>query len=425
MDAIVIGAGIIGVTAALELQKRGLQVMLMDEQTGARGCSSTNAGVIYQGAFPFSTYYRIPDLPAAFFRASAPVALDWRSAPKLLSWGLQYATATRSDMVWHGTELLHELCRDSLRAFDLLLGRDLPEINVSGYLAVHLSGHEVDRANRLNSIRKSLGAAARVVSGAELVELEPAMCSMAIGQRAVGASFLEGSAHVTDPVSFLGRLVEVFVQRGGLFRADKVLALENKREGEVVVRCDQQAYPARAVVLATGAGSNKLLANCNHRIPLLAEKGYELELDVEPGFISRPVAFPAFGLILTPSQGGARISGLSHFGLPGFRGRPGLLSTALERLRELIPSIRPRPGSEVRSADRPATPDSLPVVERVPGYSSVFVSSGHGHLGFTLSAISSKILADLVTDGSSSYADEFSSRRFRDSARSRAMLSAT
>ncbi|WMY11008.1 NAD(P)/FAD-dependent oxidoreductase [Paraburkholderia phenoliruptrix] len=422
MDAIVVGAGVIGVTAALALQERGLKVMLLDGQTVAQGCSSVNAGVIYQGAFPFSTYYRIPDLPAAFFSATAPAALDWRSAPSLLSWGVQYAKATRSDMVWHGTDLLHELCRNSLHAFGQLLGPDLPELNASGYLAVHLSDHELDRAKRLNSIRKSLGAAARMVSNADLVALEPAMCGLTTRHHAVGASFLEGSVHVADPASFLSGLLEVFAQRSGIVRVDKVLGIESKGARGAIVRCGTENFSPRAVVLATGAGSNKLLADCNHRVPLLAEKGYELELDVERGFITRPVALPSFGLLLTPSQLGARISGLSHFGLPGFRARPGLLLSALQRLREIMPVLRPRSGFEVRSGERPATPDSLPIVERVPGHPCVFVSTGHGHLGFTLSAISSSILADMVTDGVSSYASELSSQRFRTSTRSRAAL---
>lgn len=425
MDAIVVGAGVIGVTAALGLQDRGFKVMLLDQQPVARGCSNVNAGVIYQGAFPFSTYYRIPDLPAAFFNATAPAAVDWRSVPGLFSWGVQYAKATRSDMVWHGTDLLHELCRNSLRAFDHLPGRDLLPINASGYLAVHLSDHELDRAKRLNSIRKSLGAAARIVSGAELVALEPAMCSLTIRHHAVGASFMEGSVHVTDPASFLSSLVEVFMQRGGIVRVDKVLGIESNGERGVTVRCSHENLSPRAVVLATGADSNKLLADCNHRIPLLAEKGYELELDVEPDFINRPIALPGFGLFLTPSQLGARISGLSHFGLPGFRARPGLLLSALERLRAVMPVLRPRPGFEVRSGERPATPDSLPIVERVPGHPFVFVSTGHGHLGFTLSAISSSILADLVTERASGYASELSSQRFRTNKRSRAFLQAT
>jgi D-amino-acid dehydrogenase len=424
-DAIVVGAGVVGVTAALALQRHGLKVTLLEQQQSvAQGCSSVSAGVIYPGAFPSSTHYRIPDLPAAFFKASSAAALHWRSAPRLLSWSVQYAKATRSDMVWHGTDLLHDLCRNSLRSFELLLGSELPLINKSGYLAVHLSSFEVQRAIYMNSIRTALGAAARTVSGGELAALEPAICSLATGPRAAGATFLAGAAHVTDSAAFVATLADLFVQRGGLLCVDRVQSLESARSGSATVKCAQRHYVAKTVVLATGAHSNRLLADCGHCIPLIAETGYHLELDVEPGFISRPVSLPSLGVVLTPSETGARISGISHFGAPGFRARPGLLSSALDRVRRFLPALRARPGYEVLSGERPATPDSLPVIERVPGHPSIFVSTGHGHLGLTLSAVSARILADLVTNRSSSYADVLSSQRFGRGTKRQAVLRA-
>ncbi|WP_188131177.1 NAD(P)/FAD-dependent oxidoreductase [Paraburkholderia panacisoli] len=424
MDAIVVGAGVVGVTAALALQQRGMKVMMLDQQSVAQGCSFVSAGVIYPGAFPSGTYYRTPDFPAAFFKASSAAALDWRSVPGFLSWGIKYARATSSNMVWHATDLLHELCRDSLRSFEMLLGVDLPPINRCGYLAVHLSPYEVDRAIRLNTIHTSLGAAARIVSGGELTVLEPAMCRLAIGPKAADATYLEGSAHVTDPAAFVASLADVFVQRGGLLCVDTVQGLDSAGSGKVTVRCAREKYLSGTVVLATGSRSNRLLAHFGHRIPLVAEMGYHLELDVEPGFISRPVSLQSLGVILTPSPRGARISGISHFGAPGFRGRPSLLLSALDRVREVLPMLRARPGFEVRSGERPATPDSLPVIERVSGHPSIFVSTGHGHLGLTLAAVSSRILADLVTDGSSIYSGELSSQRFRRSTKRRAVVQA-
>lgn len=174
---------------------------------------------------------------------------------------------------------------------------------------------------------------------------------------------------------------------------------------------DSQARAARAVVLATGAQANRLLADCNHRVPLVAERGYHLELDAEPGYITRPTAIPGLGVVLTPSRWGARIAGISHFGLPGLRARPGLLLSALNRTRKVFPWLGPRPGFEVWSGERPATPDSLPIIERIPGHPSIFVSCGHGHLGLTLAAVSARILADLVT-GTSPSSMPLSSRRF-------------
>ncbi|WP_439360343.1 NAD(P)/FAD-dependent oxidoreductase [Bradyrhizobium sp. DASA03007] len=408
IDAIVVGAGIIGVTTALALQQHGLKVMLLDgAQSVGQGCSFGNAGVIASSAFPFSAHYRMADLPAMFLKPSSPAALDWASAPRLLPWAIQYAKATRPDIVRRDTGLLHELCRDALKSYEQLLGADLPPINRCGYLIVHHAPSELYVAARLNSIRASLGVDVRIVAGPDLVELEPAVSNVA-----VGATFFDGAVHVQDPAAFVTSLADVFTQRGGRIRCDRVEGLESGGKGKVNVRGARAHYSPAAVVLAAGAHTNQLLAGCGHRIPLAAERGYHLELDIEPEFIFRPIALQNLGVILAPSQLGARIVGISHFGSPGLRARPGLLSSGLQRLRRLFPMLRPRPGFEVWSGERPTTPDSLPIVERVPGHRSIFVSCGHGHLGLTLAAVTARVTANIVTGISSNYSSQLSSRRF-------------
>ncbi|MDA9521325.1 hypothetical protein XI06_13350 [Bradyrhizobium sp. CCBAU 11434] len=406
LDALVVGAGVVGVTAALALQQRGLKVMVVDQQSVAQGCSFGNAGVIAPGAFPHGAYYRVADLPAALLKVNSPAALDWASAPNLLTWGAKYARAARPDIVRHGTNLLHHMCRDALRSYELLLGADLPPINRRGYLAVHLAHSELKAATRLNAIRSSHGLAVRMLSGSDLIEVEPAVARVA-----AGATFLAESAHVTDPQAFVASLADVFMQRGGLLQCDRVEGLENKGNQGMIVRGVRENYVPRTVILATGSRANHLLADCAHHIPLAAERGYHLELNVEPGFITRPTALPSLGVVLTPSQRGARIAGISHFGLPGFRPRPRLLTCALERVRKLLPVLQARPGFEVWSGERAATPDSLPIVEQVPSNPSIFVSTGHGHAGFTLAAVTATVLADLVTNRSSSYSQQLSSNR--------------
>ncbi len=273
--------------------------------------------------------------------------------------------------------------------------------------------HAINWAACYREVRStSLGVAARMVSGGERAALEPAIGSLALGRNAADATFLEGAAHVTDTATFVARLTHVFLHRGGLVGVDRVCSVESTPRGKITLRCARRDYSPQTVLLSTGAHSNRLLASCGHRIPLIAETGYHLELDVDPVFISRPISLPRLGVVLTSSQYGARVAGISHFGAPGFRVRPSLLSSALDRLREFLPMLRARPGFEVRSGERPTTPDFFPVVERVPGHPSVFLSSDHGHLGLTLAAVSSGILADLVTNGSSGYESELSSQRF-------------
>ncbi|WP_439360417.1 NAD(P)/FAD-dependent oxidoreductase [Bradyrhizobium sp. DASA03007] len=407
IDALVVGAGVVGVTAVLTLQQRGLKVVLLDHQPVAQGCSLGNAGVIATGAFPLGAQYRLTDIPAIFLNRSSPAALDWASFPRLLPWAIQFAKATSPSIVRRNTALLHELCQSALQSYELLLGAEMPPINRCGYLAVSLAPSELDGATRFNAIRKSLGSAAQIISGTDLVEIEPAMAGLASG-----ATFFEGAAHITDPAAFVVTLADVFAQRGGRLRCDRVERLETRGDGQIVLRGTRENYLSPLVVLATGAHANRLLADCGHQIPLASERGYHLELDVDPGFISRPTALPRFGVVLTPSPLGARIAGISHFGWPGFQAQPRLLLSALKRVRRLLPILGPRRGFEVWSGERPTTPDSLPIVEQVPGHRSIFVSCGHGHLGLTLAAVTAEVVANMVMGISSNYSSELCSQRF-------------
>ncbi|UVO35702.1 FAD-binding oxidoreductase [Bradyrhizobium arachidis] len=407
IDAIVVGAGVVGVTAALALQQRGLKVIILDQGPPGQGCSFGNAGVISPTGFPLSAYYRAFNLPTQLLKVSSPATVDWASVPRLLSWGIKYAKATRPDEVRRDTALLHELARHALSSYELLLGADLPPINRRGYLLVHLSESEVRRAISSNSIRTSHGAAVRLLSNAELVEMEPVVRGLR-----TGATFVEQAAHVTDPAAFVGSLATVFVQRGGLLQCERVLTVESKTNGDVIVRGARANYFPSMVVLATGAYVNQLLVRCGHKIPLIAERGYHVELDVEPGFIRRPITLPSLGAVLTPSERGARIAGLSHFGSPGFKARTQLLSSALERIRKRIPALKPRFGCQIWSGERPATPDSVPIVEQVPAHCRLFVVTGHGHAGLSLGAVTARILADLVTGKVSGYSSQLSSERF-------------
>ncbi|WP_194473295.1 FAD-dependent oxidoreductase [Bradyrhizobium sp. CCBAU 51753] len=147
--------------------------------------------------------------------------------------------------------LLHDLGRDALRSYELLLGSDLPSIHRRGYLIVHLSPLEIESASRSNAIRASLGATVRMIPEADLMEMEPAIS----GLRAQ-ATFVEKAAHVIDPSAFVIRLAEVFVRRGGILRCERVQSLECQENGEVTVTCARQNYSPGTVVLATGAEVN-------------------------------------------------------------------------------------------------------------------------------------------------------------------------
>jgi D-amino-acid dehydrogenase len=166
-------------------------------------------------------------------------------------------------------------------------------------------------------------------------------------------------------------------------------------------------------IIAAGSRSNDLLRPLGLDIPLVAERGYHIDLAPSAPAVSRPVALPSFGVVLSPTDHGTRLVGLSHFGRPGFAARPSLLSSALKRLQVQLPQLEPDEHGAIWSGERPATPDSLPVVDRVARFHGLFVCTGHGHTGLTLAAATAGLLADLVCGDTHELHSRLAISRFR------------
>jgi D-amino-acid dehydrogenase len=402
-----VGAGIVGVCAALALQQRGFHVKIIDPLGPGQACSFGNAGVITPSAFPLAASAPLAALPRLFLRPASPAALHFPSALALAPWFLQFVRATGAGRLQRDTATLHGLGADALRAYRALLGEDLPHVNRRGYLIVHLTEAEREAARRFDAIREALGARVRRLDAPELAALEPVFAGIG-----VGGTLVEDAAHVPDPAAFTAALFDVFLRRGGTYEADEVLRIERAGDGGTrLVGRGSLHQPARAV-LAAGAHTNRLLASAGLRIPLIAERGYHADLAPQAPAVTRPVAVPALGAVLTPTDRGVRFAGLSHFGLPGLPPRAQLMESALRRLGGIAHGAERRPGAAIWSGERPATPDSLPIVERVAGFDSLFVSTGHGHMGLTLAAVTGQMVADMACGVVPPLSKPLSSARF-------------
>jgi D-hydroxyproline dehydrogenase len=403
----VIGAGIVGVCAALALLMRGRRVTLVDRETPGRGCSFGNAGVITPSAFPLAAIAPLSSLPSLLLGRASPLSWHWPSVPALLPWLWCYGQASVAAHVTENTESLHRLAGNALPAYERLLGNGLPGVDRRGYLAVHFTPSEREATMRLNAQRRRFGVATIDLSANQLADLEPSL-----GALGVGATCVETAAHVRNPARFVDAVFDRFVAGGGVFRRDDVVRLEQRSDGQVGVVGRQASTVARHAVVATGAHANDLLRPLGHAVPLIAERGYHLDLAASAPALTRPVALPAFGVVLSPTDQGTRLVGLSHLGLPGFAPNGSRLHKALAIAQARVPSLRARAGAQVWSGERPATPDSLPVIDRVSGFESVVVCAGHGHLGLTLAAASAHCVVELIDTGTFALHARLSASRF-------------
>jgi D-amino-acid dehydrogenase len=391
---IVVGAGIIGVAIALELQRRGLQVTLLDKGEPGQGASFGNMASIaldFAASSGPATWRRIPRWLAD---PEGPVWLRPSYAPKMLPWFLRFIAAGRPSRLHEiengGMSLTRRALEDIRAMLDTAGAGDL--MTEEGCLAIYETDAEFssDRGHIETMLR--YGFEHRVLSGAEIRDLEPAL-----SPKVAKAILLPDNKSIRDPYRLVLKLADAAKAAGTSFANGDAKGVERRADGSVSVRlADGRSIDAGQVVLAAGVLTRFLAAALREPIPLETERGYHTQI-MKPGIAMRySIIWPHRAFMVTPTAGGIRVGGnVELAGLdapPDFR-RPRVLVRHAQRV---LPGLKVEDATDWMG-HRPALPDTIPIISpslRVPG---VWYATGHGHLGLTLSATTAKLLADMMT----------------------------
>ena len=388
----VVGAGIQGVCTALFLQKKGYQVIIFDRDQPINSASYGNAG-------HFSPYASVPlnrtdivsDVPTMLLSSRGPLALKWNYVPKMIPWFLKFLLNCRQERMMHTAKNMHQILDQSLPAFDELF----EEINLEGLVEnkgilyvwtdKNLKSRELE-----NKIKEELGVKQQLVNPKEIHDLEPNLKPFYHG-----GVYYDYARHARNPRKILTKLLENFINKGGKFLKLNIQDI-NFDEDKPVIRSETQRFIFDKLVIACGAFSKKLTDKLHEQIPLDTERGYHVHFKDCDHLISRPVvhANRAFGL--TPMEQGLRVVGTVEFG-----GLDNPLSKS--RIKNLILNAKDMLEGLPEHKDewlgfRPSLPDFLPVIGPSKNYKNVFYSFGHHHLGWTLGAISGKIVSMMIAN---------------------------
>lgn len=391
---VVVGAGIVGVCCALELRKKGMAVTILDRVGPGESCSFGNAGVLASWAcVPMSMPDTLGQVPRWLLDPEGPLAIRPRYLPRLAPWLLRFLRAGRAARVPAIADALLALNGPTVALYKALAKEaGAPElIRESAYLHVSRDPRGFDLDAPDWRLRRERGATLTPLADGEIRELEPALD---LAYRA--GVMVAPQGHTTNP----GRLVKVLaehVQRlGGEVRQAEVLRLRPQASGPVRLETTAGEIAAESVVLAAGAWSARLAAQIGVRVPLEAERGYHVTF-AEPGLELRHTVTEAGRMfIATSMETGLRVAGTAEFaGLdaaPNWR-RARVLARLAKRLLPGLDVSRP---SEWMG-QRPALPDTLPVIGPAPGARNVFFAFGHGHTGLTAAPMTARLVAGMVT----------------------------
>ena len=386
----IIGAGIQGVCNALFLQKKGFQVTLFDREEPGSAASYGNAG-------HFSPYASVPlnrpdviaDVPSMLISSRGPLALKWNYVPQMIPWFAKFILNCTEQKMMHTAKNMHQILDHSLPAFDELFDEidleDLVENN--GILYVWTDKNIKSRELEIK-IRDQLGVKQQLVNKKEIHDLEPNLKPFYHS-----GVFYDYARHARNPRKILIKLFENFVNKGGKFLKLNINNIDFD-EDRPVLRTETQRFIFDKLVIACGAFSKRLTDKLHEKIPLDTERGYHVHFKDYDHLISRPIVYANRGFGMTPMEQGLRVVGTVEFG--GLENSP-----SKSRIKNLILNAKDMLDGLPNHKDewlgfRPTLPDFLPVLGPSKNYKNVFYSFGHHHLGWTLGAISGKIISNMI-----------------------------
>ena len=388
----VIGAGIQGVCNALFLQKKGFEVTLFDRDEPGNSATYGNAG-------HFSPYASVPlnrpdvltDIPSMLLSSRGPLALKWNYVFKMIPWFIKFIMNCSKKNMMHTAKNMHQILDLALPAYDELF----EEIDINGLVEnkgiIYIWNDKNLKSRELeNNIRKELGVDHQILSPKEIHDLEPNIKPIYHG-----GVFYNYARHARNPKKILIKLFENFIQKGGKFLKLNVQEL-NFDDNKPVIRSEIQRFIFDKLVITCGAFSKQLTDKLHENIPLDTERGYHIHFKDYDHLISRPVVHANYGFGMTPMEQGLRVVGTVEFGGLNNPLTKARIKNLIENAKEMLDGL-PEHEDEWLGF-RPSLPDFLPVIGPSKNYKNVFYSFGHHHLGWTLGAISGKIISKMITN---------------------------
>ncbi|MGX5729353.1 NAD(P)/FAD-dependent oxidoreductase [Pseudoxanthomonas beigongshangi] len=396
VDAAVIGCGIVGLSTAFQLQRRGLSCLLIDPRGPAGDASHGNAGAVSVGnLMPASDPAMAWPALRGLRDPLAPFKLDAGAWPHYAAWLWRFLRAGQPPRIAAIVDATHALNHAARAAWLDLAGAigALDLISPTGYLHVYSQDASFERAAIARTQMQRHGVAFDVLDGAQLRELEPGLAPFArhgVLQR--------DSLFVQEPGEFCRRLFNWLCARGTDTLIASARVIEREGEGYRVGTSGGDVH-ADQVVVAAGAWSGELLRSFGLRLPVAAARGYHAMYPRQEGVVRRPTLWAERYMVVSPMRSGVRVTGFKEMTAPGRPARPGLIRGLAPQARQLFPALAGEPVSDWAGL-RPCTPDSLPILDRVEG-ERIFIATGHGHLGLTQGPISGELTArSMMGEGS-------------------------
>ena len=393
-QTVVLGAGMVGVSIAWQLQKRGHQVTLVDRRQPGRETSFGNAGIIQREAvrpYPFPRDMKtilsvLPNRrvdiryrPAGMVNAASPLLSYWHHSSSRLYKKIvpEYASLIQLCLDAHGPMI------EAAKADHL--------VRKEGWLEIYRTQAKLDkRIQEAKEARELYGVEFAVLNRAALSVKEPQL-----GDDIIGAIHWLDPWTVADPGGLVATYATSFEAMGGeLLQADITGVTQHGERWTVTTNA--ASLEVDQVVMALGPWAGQWMKPLGYHFPTFVKRGYHMHYATQPeAKLNYWLMDAEVGYLLAPMNAGVRLTTgaeLDRLDSPADEEQLG----AAEKVARSIFPLGERKDSAAWKGARPCLPDMKPVIGPAPRHPGLWLAFGHGHQGFTLGPATGQLLADMM-----------------------------
>ena len=390
-DALVLGAGIVGVSVAVHLQKRGRATVLVDRRGAAAETSFGNAGLVQrEGVYPYGFPHDFGALVRYSFNRTIDAHYHPTAIPRIAPFLWRYWKHSRPARHRAIAHLYAKLIEHCIAEHDAL-AREAAATDLfrrTGWMKIFRTERERDiRFREAETWRAEFGINFDALDKSSIQQKEPHL-----------APVLVGALHYTDPIAatdpqavalaYLG----LFEKLGGRFVQGNAATLEPAWR----VRTAEGNVEASDVVIALGPWADAVTRGLGYDLPLAVKRGYHMHYrSAGSAVLNHPMLDTERGYFLAPMRRGIRLTTGAEFALRDGMKTPVQLNRAEPIARELFP-LGERLDTDAWMGSRPCTPDMMPIIGRAPRHERLWFAFGHAHHGFTLGPVTGRLVAEMV-----------------------------
>ena len=375
----IIGGGIMGISSALYLIRRGCKVTIIEKEPNGKPASYGNASWLSSSSItPVLMPGGIFKIPKMLFSRDGPLFLNFPGVLRILPWLLKYLSYSSEVKVNYISDHLAPLLSNSFEEHKKLAeGTDaLKWIVNSPFLFIYKNREDYIRETLTWNIRKKHGFKPIEIGKDELSALVPGL-----SEDYTFAIKINNQGYISNSKKYLNDLIEGFKKFGGKIIEDEVVDISSDQK-TIIIKGKKEEIFSDSVVIAAGVFSEKLSKKYGANVPMQSERGYHLELSGTNVKLKYPLMNGYLKLAITPRPSGIRFAGLVEFGSIDSNPNTKAYDLLIRNAKSMFPKITFKEKQEW-SGHRPATVDSLPLIGPSQINEKVFFAYGHHHIGLT------------------------------------------